>query len=815
MPTPNRDWSGFYANVNAAALGRYPELLFQWFPAGQLAGKEFEVGNINGLAGRSFKVNVERGVWADFATGEGGSDPISLYAALNHLKQGDAGMALGRELGLEPPRLKRAPDSAWKPVTPIPDGLTPQALPHGRPAGVVGPAWLYFDAEGRPLMYRVRFDQEGGGKEVLPLTWCQNAESGETAWRWKDLPAPRPLYNVEKLVARPEAPVLIVEGEPCVDAAEALLPEFVVITWAGGAKRAGRKDTDWRPLVAGLARTPIYIWPDNDDPGKTAALTIAEILAAAKPLIVRPDPTWPEGHDIADLAKVGWNTARVLEHLKTAVPAAGEALKLKRIPVDISINDLDTQTQAIWEAVTICNVPPTLFDSPRGLVVVDRDLFGRARQRIADAGLLRNWLVSRLAFYTVMAGGHQKSTHPTDALLLNLLVGRNKLPILNRMTEIPIFTIGGRLIAREGFDEESGVYYLPLPSLNGLKAIEGTPTPTQLMAALNVFEDLVCDFPFVEDCDFTHALAFALIPLIRLTIQGRTPLFRFEAPSPGTGKSILMKMLSDIGCTKSSGISPTTEDEEWRKRITAALMGNPDAILIDNAQKLESAHLKKLLTDDYWEDRPLNQSAEVRFEVRALFGVSLNNPLLSREMIRRSLRIRLDARQERPEARSGWRHPFIEEYAREHRSELVAALITIAQYGLTHAEIDDDLPTLGSYEAFSRKMGAIMKVIDKQGFLGDRQDDSMLSNDEVSASLFIQKWGEKSDLLEQGFSVRELIPLAEEIDGFYLGDGKTERGKQTYLGMWLSKRRGMVFGNWQIMDPKKTPTATIWRLKRC
>ncbi len=213
-------------------------------------------------------------------------------------------------------------------------------------------------------MYRVRFDTPGGGKEVLPLTWCENRETGAREWRWKDISAPRPLYNVERLAAGPDAPVLVVEGEKVVDAAEELLGAagWIVVTWAGGAKRAGRKDTDWAPLKG----RQVWIWPDRDDVGYSAALTIAEILGAQS-MIVRPDPSWNEGCDIADLQAEGWDAARVLDFIeKNAVAADATPLQFKRIPIDLSILDLDIQTNAIWDATTTCNEPPSLLTSPQG-----------------------------------------------------------------------------------------------------------------------------------------------------------------------------------------------------------------------------------------------------------------------------------------------------------------------------------------------------------------------------------------------------------------------------------------------------------------
>ena len=322
MPTRSSEWADFYANVNGAALSRYPDILYKWLPAGQVAGNEFEVGNVNGSAGKSLKINTRTGIWADFAGSQKGSDPISLYAEINHLKQGEAGQALGRELGIEPPGLHSVKDK-WIPIVPIPaDKIPIERLPGGAPEGERDNGWLYFDAEGRPLIFRIRFNLPDGKKAFAPLTWCRNSESGQCEWRWKDLPAPRPLYNLEKLNGEGLAkPVLVVEGEKCAEAGETLLGAagWVVVTWAGGAKRAGKKDTDWTPLKG----RKVWIWPDNDEPGREAALQIAKALEDEKPTIVKMAPKWSKGHDLADLVAEGWDATRTLDWIHNQnVPTA-------------------------------------------------------------------------------------------------------------------------------------------------------------------------------------------------------------------------------------------------------------------------------------------------------------------------------------------------------------------------------------------------------------------------------------------------------------------------------------------------------------
>jgi hypothetical protein len=65
-----------------------------------------------------------------------------------------------------------------------------------------------------------RFKTSDGGKEVLPCCYAEHVATKRREWHWLAFPEPRPLYGLAWLDSRP---VLIVEGEKCVDAARAAL----------------------------------------------------------------------------------------------------------------------------------------------------------------------------------------------------------------------------------------------------------------------------------------------------------------------------------------------------------------------------------------------------------------------------------------------------------------------------------------------------------------------------------------------------------------------------------------------------------------
>lgn len=152
--------------------------------------------------------------------------------------------------------------------------------------------------------YVIRKDKPDGGKDYLPL-WWNGAE-----WKWKAPPEPRPLYGKRQLAAKPDAPVLVVEGEKAADAAAALYPSAVVVTWPSGCKAAAK--ADWSPLIGRRC----VLWPDADDVGRDAMAKLAPRLmqaGAAQVRIVQPPADAPEGWDLAD---ADWTVADAAAYLK-------------------------------------------------------------------------------------------------------------------------------------------------------------------------------------------------------------------------------------------------------------------------------------------------------------------------------------------------------------------------------------------------------------------------------------------------------------------------------------------------------------------
>jgi len=199
-----------------------------------------------------------------------------------------AAQALGRETVAD----------EWSTISPIPDN----ACPFGINLWGNSPdaTWTYRDMEGRALGVECRW-LVNGEKEIRFATLCRHID-GREAWRLKHLPAPRPIFGLDRLAAKPDAPVLVVEGPKKCEPAERTFPDYVAIAWPAGANSVHL--VDWSPLK----NRRVLIWPDNDDTGREAAARIADCVraAGAASAFVVPVPVdFPIKWDLADPPPTG------------------------------------------------------------------------------------------------------------------------------------------------------------------------------------------------------------------------------------------------------------------------------------------------------------------------------------------------------------------------------------------------------------------------------------------------------------------------------------------------------------------------------
>ena len=199
---------------------------------------------------------------------------------------------------------RKAGRPARIPGIPPPDAPPPEL---GRASG----QWCYTDAAGAPLFWVQRLDLLQAGKRrkvFVQRTWLDGGwhfPSRRDPFR-SDWPAPRPLYRLAELERHFWAPVLITEGEKAADAAVALFPDHVVVSWCGGSQAIS--SVDWSPL-AGRA---VNLWPDADASGREAMARLSALLLelGCPVAVVLPPSCTEEDWDLADAPGAsGWDLA--------------------------------------------------------------------------------------------------------------------------------------------------------------------------------------------------------------------------------------------------------------------------------------------------------------------------------------------------------------------------------------------------------------------------------------------------------------------------------------------------------------------------
>ena len=98
------------------------------------------------------------------------------------------------------------------------------------------------------------------------------------------------------------------------------------------------------------------------------------------------------------------------------------------------------------------------------------------------------------------------------------------------------------------------------------------------------------------------------------------------------------------------------------------------------------------------------------------------------ELARRTVRIRLDAKMDRPWERTEFRHPHLLEWVMQHRGELIWTALTLIRAWLVAGQ-PEGASVLGGFEAWSRVVGGVLSVAQVPGFLDNVREVYELSLD--------------------------------------------------------------------------------------
>jgi len=402
---------------------------------------------------------------------------------------------------------------------------------------------------------------------------------------------------------------------------------------------------------------------------------------------------------------------------------------------------------AAWRGIYTSQEAPTLFRQGALIVqAIDRD--GRVRVEPCSREQFAYLLVRCVAYMRKLKNSDVLvEVVPSQAYVADLLANPYPpLPRLRGISQVPLILPNGSLSAGTGYDVDSGYLMAVSPGLH-IPGVPTKPSRRTLSEARDLLmQELLGEFDFVSDADRAHAIAALLWPfgMAMSETPQLAPLHLISKPTQGSGGSLLAKALLLPAHGQDVGIVTEAEsDAEWRKRITALAMHSQSAVLIDNLREtLDSGALAAALTSTRWTDRVLGSNRMVDVDFAPLWIATGNNPVLSSEISRRTVQIRIDPRVDRPWQRQEWKHPHLLEWAAGHRGELIWAALVLWRNWIACDRPDYGGQLLGSYEHWSRTVGGVLESAAIPGFLEnlntlyEASDESSLAERTLLASWY-------------------------------------------------------------------------------
>ena len=200
----------------------------------------------------------------------------------------------------------------------------------------------FANEKGESLFAECRWNLEPGRKEVRPACLTDHG------WKLVAHPAPRPIYNLDKLAASPERPVWLFEGPRKADKAEPCLPNAVTTANAGGANAIKKTD------LSHLRGRNVTLWPDSDEAGakwqeqmivalravSVASIRIVNIALLPAEMIERIPEAKRGKFDIVDLIEAGTEPEAIRAVAEAACEpvSAAETARTRGILTDAEID---------------------------------------------------------------------------------------------------------------------------------------------------------------------------------------------------------------------------------------------------------------------------------------------------------------------------------------------------------------------------------------------------------------------------------------------------------------------------------------------
>jgi hypothetical protein len=412
----------------------------------------------------------------------------------------------------------------------------------------------------------------------------------------------------------------------------------------------------------------------------------------------------------------------------------------------------------------------------------------------------------------------QVPAHPPD-WAIKAVHERESWPGIRRLAgivEAPTLRPDGTILNTPGYDPGTRLVYEPAANY---PPIPETPGQEDARRAARDLLALVDEFPFVNDDHKAVWLAAVLTVLARPAIAGPCPLFLFEAPAAGSGKTLLAELVGLISTGREVSVSELSDDnEEVRKSITAILLEGERLVLLDNASGgFGCKALDAAITGTTYKGRILGKTKRTpEIPIDTIWMASGNKLHLRGDTHRRVLPCRIVPLTERPEERANFRIPNLKEHVRRHRADLVVAALTVLRAHALAGRPAAKLPAFGAFEAWSAVVRQAVHWSTGHDPHSARSAIQAESRSNPTLVAVLQAWSRLlgGQAANDGITSRRALELAGQGGELYdalLGWGKDGKLPDAdALGYRLRAARDKVAGAWILRSVQNRDHVAKW-----
>ncbi len=503
-------------------------------------------------------------------------------------------------------------------------------------------AWSYSDANGLDVARVLRFEGLSGRKSKVFRPIHKNG----SGWLTGDPPGAWPLYKLPGII-NSNGLVYICEGEGKTDAACSI--GLNATCSAHGAKSA--KKTDWTPL----AGRNICIMPDNDNAGCLYADAVAGILTALEPpasVRVLALPGLSEAEDIADYIEKRKDTPPGI--IREEIERLANDAPIWKLPEDATgekffilpgqQKDISEAAHDIFSVIAPTN---TLFRRGKCIVELTEPEESTYELDIVTPSAFRSRIEQygrKIVAYRSDSKGRETlkpTTCPEQTAkgLMDTKEAKKLLPPIKSVINAPVLieSNGKLLTLGKGYHAHNG----------GLLITNGAIVPdVEIDEALESLKELLADFDFQSEGDYSRAIASLITPALRMggLITEDIPIDIAEAKESQSGKTYRQKLVCAIYNESPHTITQRTKGVgSLDESISSALIAGKPFIAFDNMRgRVDSQILESALRGSGKVPARVPHKGEIQVDVRNfIFQLTSNGIEATKDLANRSCVVRI------------------------------------------------------------------------------------------------------------------------------------------------------------------------------